>query len=82
MKDNRERAEINMARIPVSGDLPGLLFAAGTALIFYWGVPEMRFMLPGAAVAGCGIAVVLHFIHHEVRDELHVYRADKSPAKK
>jgi hypothetical protein len=54
-----------MAKIPVSGDLPGLVFAIGTILIFFWGVPEVRFMVPAAFVLGCGIALILHFVHHE-----------------
>jgi hypothetical protein len=73
MKDDSERAEINLAKIPVSGDLPGLLFAAGTMLIFYWGIPELRFMLPGAIVVGCGIAAALHFFRHGDRDDLHIF---------
>jgi hypothetical protein len=54
-----------MAKIPVSGDLPGLLFTVGTVLIFYWGVPALRYVFPAAIALGCGIAAVLHFVHHE-----------------
>lgn len=65
MPDDSPRAQIDMAKIPVSGDIPGLIFAAGTVLIFYWGIPALRYMFPAAIVAGCGIAVLLHFIRHE-----------------
>ena len=60
---NSSRAEINLAKIPVSGDFPGLLFAAGTVLIFFWGIPEIRYMVPAAIVLGCGIAVALRIKH-------------------
>ena len=71
-KDEGLPAEINMAKIPVSGDIAGLVFAAGTVLIFFWGIPEIRYLLPAAIVAGCGIAVGLHFIRHEDKS-LHIF---------
>jgi hypothetical protein len=69
LRDDRVRAAINMANIPVSGDVPGLIFALATALIFFLGIPAIRWMFPAAIVLGCGIAVVLHFIHHGERDK-------------
>ena len=65
MEDLSPRAEINMSKIPVSGDLAGLFFAAGTVLIFYWGIPVLRYVFPAAIVAGCAIALALHFMRHE-----------------
>ncbi len=65
MQNEEPRAEINMSKIHLSDDLAGLLFAAATALIFYWGIPAVRFLVPGMIVLGCGIAVLLHFVHHD-----------------
>jgi hypothetical protein len=70
------QAEINMAKIPVSGDFVGLLFAAATAMIFYWGIPAVRFLVPGTIMLGCAIALVLRFVHHET--ELpHIFTGSK-----
>ncbi len=68
-RNERVRAAINMAEIQVNGDIPGLIFALATALIFFLGIPAIRWMFPAAVVLGCGIAVVLHFIHHGERDK-------------
>jgi hypothetical protein len=65
MTEEIPRGEINMSRIPVTADIPGLLFTIGTVLIFYWGIPELRYVLPAAILVGCGIAVALHFIRHD-----------------
>ena len=65
-----------MSTIPVSGDIAGLVFAAGTVMIFFWGIPEIRYLFPAAIVLGCGIAVVLHFIRHEDRS-VHIFTDTK-----
>ena len=59
---DRFRPEINMSKIPVSGDLAGLLFALGSTLIFLLGIPSLRVFFAAAVVSGCGIAIVLRFI--------------------
>ena len=63
MKDERPRAEINMARIPVDGGIAGLIFALGTMAVFVIGIPSIRYMLPAALVPGCGIAAFLRTRH-------------------
>lgn len=63
MKEESPRAEINMAKIPVSGGIAGLIFAIGTMAIFVIGIPAIRYMLPASLVLGCGIAAFLHFRH-------------------
>jgi hypothetical protein len=63
---NRDGApQINVSKMAVSGNLPGLLFAIGTMLIFFFGIPELRVMLPAMLIVGAGVAVVLHFVHRE-----------------
>jgi hypothetical protein len=76
-KDDGPAAEINMAKIPVSGDIAGLIFTAATVLIFFWGIPEIRYLLPAAIVLGCGIAVGLHFIRHEDESIPHIFQGTK-----
>ena len=63
MRNESPRVEINLAKILADGNIGGLIFAIGTAAIFLIGIPAIRYMFPAAIVAGCGIAVLLHFIH-------------------
>ena len=60
MKDNLSYAEINSAKIPVDGNVGGMIFAASTVIIFLLGVPLLRYLFPAAIFAGCGIAFILH----------------------
>jgi hypothetical protein len=65
MKKSLPYAEINMSKVPADGNIGGMMFAAATAMIFFWGIPLVRYLLPAAIVLGCGVALVLHFIRHE-----------------
>ena len=58
-------AEINASKLPVDGNIGGIIFAASTVIIFYWGIPLLRYMFPAAVLLGCGIALLLHFVRHE-----------------
>jgi len=73
-KDDGPAPEINMAKIPVSADIGGMIFAAGTVLIFFLGIPVIRYLLPPAIVLGCGIAVGLRFVRDEDQNILHIFR--------
>jgi hypothetical protein len=53
------RPEINLASIPVTGDLAGLLFAAGSVLILA-GLPRLRWFV--ALSASCGLMAALAVI--------------------
>lgn len=65
MRNSLSYAEINVAKIPADGNIGGLIFAVATVVIFFWGIPFLRYMFPGAIVLGCAIAVALHFIRHK-----------------
>jgi hypothetical protein len=65
MIHNRPYAEINIANVTADGNMGGMLFAISTLMIFFWGIPVVRYMFPAAIVLGCGVAAVLHFVHHE-----------------
>jgi hypothetical protein len=65
MNDKLPYAQINIANVPADGNIAGLIFALGTVMIFFWGIPLVRYLFPAAIFLGCGIAVVLHFIRHE-----------------
>ena len=78
MEDRDWLAEINMARIPVSADVPGLLFTLATVMIFYWGIPELRQLVLPAVVLGCCIAFALHFLPHRTTGEPWIPRTEKN----
>jgi hypothetical protein len=65
MEDVAPYAEINVAKVPADGNIGGMIFAVGTMVIFFWGIPLLRYMFPAAIVLGCGIAGILHFVRHE-----------------
>ena len=65
MGNDDTRPQINASKMAVGGNIPGLLFAVGTMLIFYFGIPELRVMLPAMLIVGAAFAVVLHFVHRE-----------------
>jgi len=69
MKDNLSHAEINAAKVPVDGNMGGVIFAASTVIIFLLGIPLLRYLFPAAIVSGCAIAFVLHLIRHETPGE-------------
>ena len=65
MENNQPYAEINVAKVPADGNVGGLIFAISTVMIFFWGIPLVRYLFPAAIVSGCGVALALHFIRHK-----------------
>ena len=57
--------QINIAKITVGGGLIGLFITLGSMLIFYMGIPLIRYLLPVAVILGCAIAFLLRFTRHE-----------------
>jgi hypothetical protein len=72
------RAEINASKLPVGGNIGGIIFAVSTVIIFYWGIPLLRYMFPAAILLGCGIALLLHFVRHETIGAPWILAARKS----
>jgi hypothetical protein len=63
MESKSPHRGIDMHRLPVGGDLPGLVFAVGTALIFVIALPALWYLVVGALAVGLVIAAVLQMIH-------------------
>ncbi len=78
MQDDLNRAEINASKLPVDGNVGGIIFAASTVIIFYWGIPLLRYMFPAAVLLGCGIALLLHFVRHETTGAPWILAASKN----
>jgi predicted lipid-binding transport protein (Tim44 family) len=53
---------ISMHKLPVGGDLIGLLFAAGSALIFLFGLPQLWYFLALSAGLGMIIGLIMRML--------------------
>ena len=63
VSEETSATEINMSRIQVGGGTAGLLFAAGTAFIFAFGLPAVRAFLVWSIFTGSVISVALYLFH-------------------
>jgi len=63
MESKSPHRGIDMHRLPVGGDFPGLVFAVGTALIFLIALPALWYLVVGALAVGLVIAAVLQVIY-------------------
>src|SRR5205823_11306085 len=59
MESKSPHRGIDMHRLPVGGDFPGLVFAVGSALIFLIALPALWYLVVGALAVGLVIAAVL-----------------------
>lgn len=55
----KQHPGISMHKLPVGGGFIGLLFAAGSALIFLLGLPALWYFVAFSAALGIGVAVLL-----------------------
>lgn len=70
MESKSPHRGIDMHRLPVGGDFPGLVFAAGSALIFLIALPALWYLVAGALAVGLVIAAVLQMIHDMRNDSV------------
>lgn len=56
---------ITMHQLGIGGNFPGLLFAAGSALIFLLAIPALWYFTLGALVVGLLIAAVLQIAQNK-----------------
>jgi hypothetical protein len=79
MTNHASAPQINVSKMAVGGNIPGLLFAIGTMLIFFFGIPELRVMLPAMLIVGAAFALVLHFVHRETPGKAWLLSATNKP---
>ena len=60
---------ITMHKLPVGDNLPGVVFAVGSALIFLFAIPALWFVLVAAVVIGLVVAALLQVVHREHPNE-------------
>ena len=69
MAENRDRHPgITMHKLPVGSGFIGLLFAAGSALIFVLGFPTLWYFVALAFALGVGVAWVLRIVQQRTSD--------------
>ena len=75
---------ITMHKLPVGGGFVGLLFAAGSALIFLLGFPTLWYFVALAFLFGIGVAVLLRCLNQgrsERNKPLSILNTEKKPAR-
>jgi len=68
MESKSPHRGIDMHRLPLGGDFPGLVFAVGSALIFLIALPALWYVVVGALAVGLVIAAVLQMVHDRPDD--------------
>ena len=63
MESKSPHRGIDMHRLPIGGDFPGLVFAVGCASIFLIAVPALWYVEVGALAVGLVVAATLQIIH-------------------
>src|SRR5205085_8912646 len=63
MKKNDRHPGISYHKMPVGGDIMGLLFVVACMIILLGRIPVFWYFFGLAVLFGAGIAVVLHFIN-------------------
>lgn len=74
---------ISMHKIPVGGGFVGLLFAAGSALIFVLGFPTLWYFVALASLLGIGIAALMRYVNEgrsETSKPLSILDSEKKPS--
>jgi type III secretory pathway component EscS len=69
MHSENSHRGITMHQLPVAGNIPGLIFAVGSALIFLFAIPALWYVLVAAVAVGLVIAALLQALHQERPDE-------------
>jgi hypothetical protein len=64
----KQHPGINMHKLPVGGGFIGLLFAAGSALIFVLGFPTLWYFVAFSAGLGVGIALLFRVVNSRRSD--------------
>jgi hypothetical protein len=60
MREDREVAQINIAKIRVDGNIAGAILAVGTLAIGLVGIPALGYLALAAVLTGGGVALALH----------------------
>ena len=78
MIDDPQNPQINISKIPMGSGMGGAFAAVSCILIILLALPELLYFLPGSLALGCGVALVLHFIHHKNTGEPWILPAMKN----
>jgi hypothetical protein len=65
MREEPQNPQINMAKIPVDGNVAGAIFALGSVAICLTGIPVLGYLLLAAIVVGGGVSLMLRLLPHD-----------------
>ena len=77
MREEAPSPQINVSKIVVGGGIAGAIFTIGSMVIFLVGIPLIRYVFPAAIVAGCAVALILHFMRRETPGRSWIPRASR-----
>jgi hypothetical protein len=74
--DDYPHRGVTMHELPVGANLPGLVFAVGSVLVFLFAIPALWYVMVAAAVIGVFISIFLQFFyrHHTNETERLTFR--------
>jgi len=74
--DDYPHRGVTMHELPVGANLPGLVFAIGSVLVFLFAIPALWYVMVAAAVMGVFISVFLQLFdrHHTNETERLTFR--------
>lgn len=74
---------ISMHKLPVGGGFIGLIFTAGCALIFLFGLPALWYFVAFSAILGAGLGVVFRWVNrHGSPKPLSITAEPQEPVRK
>jgi hypothetical protein len=65
MREDRDLAQINVAKIRVDGNIAGAIFAVGSVAVCLVGIPALGYLALAAVVVGAGVALALRLMRGE-----------------
>ena len=67
--DDYPHRGVTMHEMPVAANVPGLVFAIGSALIFLFAIPALWYVVVAAAIVGLLVSAFLQLFHRSHPDE-------------
>jgi hypothetical protein len=64
VRDDTQNPQINLAKIPVDGNVAGAIFVVGTVAICLTGIPGLGYPALAAVILGGGVALALRWLRH------------------
>ncbi|HXU14115.1 MAG TPA: hypothetical protein VN708_03220 [Terriglobales bacterium] len=67
--DDYPHRGLTMHEMPVGANVPGLVFAVGTALVFLFAIPALWYVIAASVVVGLLVSALLQLFYRNHPDE-------------